>query len=318
MHFALTTRWNAGRHDRGESMIEEIVELGFRHVELGYDTRLDLVPGVKAMVQDGTIQVGSLHNFCPVPVGAPRGHPELFCLASRDERERRLAVQHTSNTIRFAPEVGARVVVTHAGNVDMTRYSEKLCRLHERGQQFSKGYEKLRMKVMTKRDRKVRRHLDQLCRSLEELMPILAEAGARLAVENLPTWEAIPTETEMEELLGRFGTDHLAYWHDTGHGQVRQNLGFIVHLRWLERLQFALAGMHLHDTAPPAYDHLMPPRGKIDFDALKPIGQSDVLRVIEPSPYATKDDIRLGHRYLQTAWQDQEQPEPPSAPEENA
>jgi hypothetical protein len=47
-----------------------------------------------------------VHNFCPVPIGAPRGHPEIWTLAARDERERESAMHHTGRTIRFAAEVG--------------------------------------------------------------------------------------------------------------------------------------------------------------------------------------------------------------------
>ena len=71
----LSTRWNAGRHLSGEAMLEEILALGLQQVELGYDLRLELVPGVKAMIASGAVKVRSVHNFCPVPIGAPRPHP---------------------------------------------------------------------------------------------------------------------------------------------------------------------------------------------------------------------------------------------------
>ena len=59
-------------------MLREIIDAGFRHVELGYDTTLDLVPGIHHMVDTGEITVNSLHNFCPVPIGAPMGHPRTL------------------------------------------------------------------------------------------------------------------------------------------------------------------------------------------------------------------------------------------------
>ena len=126
MIFAVSTHWNASRHASGETMIAEILELGFKHVELGYDLRLDLVPGVKKMVEEKAVTVLSLHNYCPVPIGAHRGHPELFTLASNDPRDRQSAIQHTEKTIRFAAEVGAKFVVTHAGNVEMDPISREL------------------------------------------------------------------------------------------------------------------------------------------------------------------------------------------------
>ena len=75
MEIALTTRWNAGRHRDGQALVEEILGLGFRRIELGYDTRADLLPGIRQMVDTRAVRVDSLHNFCPIPLGAPRGHP---------------------------------------------------------------------------------------------------------------------------------------------------------------------------------------------------------------------------------------------------
>jgi len=94
MEFALSTRWNAFRHTDGEAMIEEILRLSLDRVELGCDLRMDLVPGVLAAVRRKAVRVGSLHNFCPLPVGAPRPDPELFLPASPDARERESAVRH--------------------------------------------------------------------------------------------------------------------------------------------------------------------------------------------------------------------------------
>ena len=118
MVFGLTTRWNARRHRSGESMIEEILELGIDHVELGYDTRRDLIPGVQSMVEQGAVSVDSVHNFCPVPMTVSRGHPEIYTFADRDPRVRQQAVRHTTTTIRFAAEVGAKERAHLVGVID--------------------------------------------------------------------------------------------------------------------------------------------------------------------------------------------------------
>ena len=283
-------------------MIEEILGLGFKRVELGYDLRLELVPGVKAMVAQGAVKVDSLHNICPVPMGAARGHPEIYTLGSVDARERAQAVQSTTQTIRFAAEVGARVVVTHAGNVDMPHYSRDLFDLALAGQTYSPRFEKLKIKLMEQREKHAPRQIDLLCQGLEKLLPILQETKVQLAIENLPTWEALPTEIELESIFRRFGNQHLRYWHDLGHGQIRQNLGFINHERWLERLQPHLAGMHVHDVAPPATDHVMPPRGHIDFSRFQRFGVSDIIRVVEPSSRTPASEVAEGLAHLTKVW----------------
>lgn len=283
-------------------MIDEILALGFERVELGYDTRMDLVPGIKQRVASGAVKIDSLHNFCPVPIGAPRGHPEIFTLADPDARVRDSAIQHTGNTARFAAELGARFVVCHAGNVQMEHFSSALWDLAADGKAFSSSFDRIKMKMQFERDKRSPRQLQYLEESFRRLLPVLDETGVTLCFENLPTWESIPTEMELESLLRRLDTPRLRYWHDVGHGQIRQNMGLINQDRWLERLSPWLAGMHVHDVMPPAMDHVMPPRGQVDFSRLKHFAQKDIVRVIEPSSKTPREDIAEGFRFLREAW----------------
>ncbi len=299
---SISTRWNAGRHRSGEAMIEEILGLGLGIVELGYDLRAELIPGVKAMLASGAVRIDSVHNFCPVPVGAPRPHPELYVPASGDRREREYAVIHISKTLRFAAEMGARVVVCHSGNVDMPKYSFDLVRMAARGEQFGEAYENLKLKAQITRDKKAPRHIEYLAESLDKLIPVVKETGVNLALENLPTWEAIPSEMEAEQLMKRFRDDGIRLWWDIGHAQIRENLGFINASRWLRRLAPHIAGMHIHDVEPPGQDHLMPPCGKVDFPALSDLAQMDMVRVLEPAPDTETAQIVRAIEYLRGTW----------------
>ena len=302
MPLSLSTRWNAGRHQSGEAMLEEILALGLEIVELGYDLRAELIPGVRKMVESKAVRVDSVHNFCPVPVGAPRPHPELYTPASPDRREREFAVVHISRTLRFAAEMGAKVVICHSGNIDIPHYSFDLLRLAERGEQFGEAYEALKLKAQVARDKKASRQLVYLAESLQQLLPVVRETGVRLALENLPTWEAIPSELESEQLMRRFFPEGISLWWDVGHAQVRENLGFINASRWLRRLAPYIAGLHIHDVEPPGRDHLMPPRGKIDFPALADFAKRDMVRVLEPAPDTDAAYIADAIRHLDAAW----------------
>lgn len=301
MLFSLTTHWNAARHTTGEAMIEEILDLGFEQVELGYDLRMDLVPGVQDMVRRKAVTVVSVHNFCPVPVAAPSGHPELFTFTDLDPRVREGAVHHTKKTIRFAADIGARCVVVHAGYVQSPRLSQQLLAVIQEQGPYSRAYEKTKMRLQLTREKRAERHLKLLRRGLDQLVPLLQETGVALALENLPVWESVPTEFEMESLCREYGRP-IRYWHDIGHAQVRQNLGFINQERWLERLNPFLAGMHVHDADALASDHLMPPAGKVDFAALKRFAMMDIIRVIEPAPDAPREHILRGVEYLRGTW----------------
>ncbi len=304
MNFSLSTRWNAYRHETGEALVDEILELGFDQVELGYDLQQYHVMGVRDRIESGQVKCSSVHNYCPVPVGALRGHPELFSLSSLDDRERESAVRHTGRTIEFAAEMGAKVVVAHAGNVRTRRRTRKLIELSEGGKQNTPKYEKLKLKLLMERSKKVPPYLDQLRRSLEDLLPVLEEAGLPIALENLPSWEAIPTENELEELLTELDSPLIRYWHDMGHGQVRHNLGLISHQRWADKLAPFMAGMHVHDVKPPAGDHIMPPRGDIDFSDFRNAASHAKVWVLEPCPGTPAEHVVDGHKHLQSVWGD--------------
>ena len=302
MIFSVSTRWNKYRHRTGEELVEEILNLGVDHIELGYDLTIDLVPGVRKMVDSGAVKVASVHNFCPVPIGAPMGHPELFTFADRDHRMRENAVRYTSNTVEFAAELGATRVVMHCGNAKMTSITRKLIALWDDDLQFTDKYEKLKLRLLARRDKKVAKVLPLLYECLEQIHPLLEKTGVALCLENLPTWEAIPTETEVEALLKHFDSPRIRYWHDVGHGQIRHNLGFINHIRWFERLRPYLAGMHIHDVLRPAMDHLAPPEGDIDFNAFTPLLEPSILGVLEPNPRVTPDELRTGLDFLRKLW----------------
>lgn len=303
MDFSISTHWNAYRHASGEALIEEVLALGISAVELGYDLRLDLVEGVKKMISSGAVVVPSVHNYCPVPPGAPRGHPELYTPASPDSRTRENAVVHMTRTIQFAAEVGAKVVVAHAGNVDMSHMSRELVEWCRNGRQFTPAYENLKMKIQMTREKKAVKQLDYLRASIDRLLPELERNQVVLAFENLPTWESIPTEIEAEKLMQQYNSPWLRCWFDFGHAAIRQNIGFINMERWVERLTPWIAGAHIHDVRAPVQDHTMPPQGCIPFDIYRDFARGNIIRVLEPAPGEDADAIKQAIAFLRECWQ---------------
>ncbi len=304
MEFSISTRWNSNRHSSAKAMIDEILELGLNQVELGYTFPADFAVDIKKMVHDGQINVSSVHNYCPVPAIAGQGHPELFTFSDSDQRTRDAALIHTSNTIRFAAEVNATVVVVHCGNVEMKNLTEKLVSLCHKKQRLSNSFEKIKHSLFEQRRKKVVNQLTYLYDAIDKLIPLLAETGIRLGLENLPTWEAIPTEVECHRLIEDFGSKYLCYWHDIGHAQIRENLGFINHHRVLESMSSVLGGFHVHDVKSPATDHLLPPMGDIDFSNLARFAAMDILRVLEPSSRISGNKIKSAVDYLNRIWPD--------------
>ena len=302
MIFHLSTNWNASRHATGEALVDEILGLGFAGVELGYHLSEFQAEGVRRRVASGAIRVCSVHAYAPYPLGAPGGHPELYLLASRDEDDRVMATILLQKTLTFAAEVGARAVVVHAGRIPISPSSGELIESAEEDGVDSKRYVKLLQRNQRRRARQARKYLDALCRSLDLLLPRCAKLNLTLCLENLPSWEAVPTEDEMLELKQRYNTPQLAYWHDIGHGQVRENLKWINHRECAQRLLPHTFGLHIHDVLPPAQDHLPPPLGKLPFADFAFYGAAPILRVFEPAPGTPPAELVAGVNYLRQAW----------------
>lgn len=284
MSLSLSTRWNAYRHDSGERLIDEIIAAGFNAVEVGYDTPAPFINGIRKRIDAGRITVSSVHNFCPIPDEVTAGHPEIYELAALSPQIREEAIAATITTITTAAELGAPFVIVHAGNIKMRSLSDKLVKLIKKGKRHTKQYEQKKMKLLLRRSGKAQKHIDALLSSLQALQPVLEKENVVLAIENLPTWEALPTEAEMETLLTTLQTPHIGCWFDLGHGQIKENLGLISNLHWIKRLQPWIRGMHLHDVKNPARDHLMPPEGDIDFKRFADVLSGDHQLVLEPAP----------------------------------
>lgn len=301
VNFSLSTAWNASRHRSGEQMIAEIAACGFNRVELGYGLTLDLVSGVRKAVESANVTVGSVHAVCPVPAGVPWSAGGGFKLCDSETARRETAVRLLADTIRFAGDIGAGLVVAHAGDVDMRHGTEDLVEMFIHGQQGHPRFENSRVSLMMDREKRARPAIERLMRSLDVILPVLDASGVRMGIEILPYWESVPTEMETLDLLRHYNHPLLGYWHDIGHAQVRQNLGFIGVRLWLDRLKPWLLGMHIHDVVPPAFDHLMPPRGKVRFEDYRVVAQSCEL-VIEPNNSVSTDDIRNAREFLEKTW----------------
>ena len=54
---SLSTCWCSARHSDGYAMVEEIVSLGFKRMELSHGIRILLVPGILQALDEGLIEV---------------------------------------------------------------------------------------------------------------------------------------------------------------------------------------------------------------------------------------------------------------------
>jgi sugar phosphate isomerase/epimerase len=286
-----STCWNSGRHTDGAAMIQEILDLGFDTVELGHGIRLPLVEGILKIWEAGKVKISSLHNFCPLPPEIPRASPDCYQLSSHLDGERERAVRHSFKTIDFAKRLGAKFVVMHLGSVPIDDYTDQLVRLAETGQHLTKPFVQLKLEAVKKREANQEKPFLRMLESLRRVVDYAGERGIRLGIESRHSFEEIPNEREMLNVLSRFDPKVVGYWHDFGHVQVKHNLGFLDHFEWLQHAAPHLIGCHLHDTKWPGRDHLAPFTGDVEYDRLLPLLPKDTLFVFEMSPRRTKEEI---------------------------
>ena len=279
MKLSLSTNWCNRRIEFGEEIADKAMELGFEELELGFHTTQAQVKGFKARLDQ--IPVGSVHAFCPVPISAPQGYPELYPLASLDENDRAIARVHVKKNIEFAAEMGADAVVLHAGRVICRGFFHRwdLKRRVKRGQKLVSAFK----------------------RELEQMVPVLEKNKVTLGLENLPYLEGFPAEWEMKDLVG----DWVKPWLDTGHDFVRRIRKWNVpSLRSGEDAASPLmqpVGMHISDSQG-GDDHLPPGEGRVDFPMLKTFAENARHVVFEPNSSVTEERVKKGLSFLKGLW----------------
>jgi len=283
-------------------MLREIRELGFNRVELSHGTRISLLPGIIEAVEAGEVTVSSLHNFCPLPIGVNGAAPNLYQFSSPIPRERELAVKHTLKTIEFAQRVNAQVVVLHLGSIEMKDYTDKLLEKVQRGERETPKYDRLCAEFVEKREAKKEAFVERTTEILRRIAPEALARGIRLGAENRQGLTELPIEAEFHFLFRDVRSPALGYWHDTGHAQIKENLGFIRHAMHLESLRDQLIGFHIHDVEFPGRDHCPPGSGTIDFAALKPFVKPEHIKVFELSPSLKPDEIQRGVQHVKALW----------------
>lgn len=273
-------------------MIKEIRELGFQRTELSHGIRMTLVPGIMQALDEGLIEVSSVHNFCPLPASVNHAAPNLFQPSAKSKTELLSWERYSKQTIEFAARIGAPHIVMHSGSVQFRFRSPR--EVLENVEAVVEAREAAWYKLVGASAKRLPVVIEQY----EKLMDHAEEHDVVMGAENREDVLELPLDTEFVKMLKPFDEQpRLRYWHDTGHAELKHLLGFIDHEEHLERMASRLIGFHLHDVVE-GRDHQIPGTGSVDFQMIKRFVRPEHTLVLEPSPKLTPEEISRSREYL--------------------
>lgn len=301
---SLSTCWNSGRHSDGYEMVREIVGLGFGRIELSHGTRLTLVAGILKAVEEGLVEVSSVHNFCPLPPGILGAAPNLYEPSDPQLSEVRQWYRNTCKTIEFADQVGAKIMVAHLGSVRFPLLNP-VARARRRMKQGKlpandiAAMTRLWQHVLAKVQKRASAYWGRVKTNIVPVAEFATGNGIIVGCENREGMEELPLDASMGELFaGQDESGPLRYWHDTGHAQLKQEMGVVDHEAMLEANSRWLAGFHLHDVLD-GRDHSVPGTGTVDFSMVRRFIRPEHALVLELSPRLSVEEVLESKAYLE-------------------
>jgi sugar phosphate isomerase/epimerase len=288
-------------------MLKEMAGLGFSRVELSHGIRITLVPGILRAVEEGIVRVGSVHNFCPLPMGVLNAAPNFYQPSSPDTKERDQWLRQTRRSIDFAAQVGASVLVCHLGSVryfwlEPDRHMAAYRDAHpDAVKSGDKAYRALVAKALHKLRKRMGPYWQRTQDSVRAVLDYAAEKKVSLGLENREAFAELPVDADFPELLAGLPPPAFAgYWHDTGHAHLKESMGLISHRGQLEANASRLLGFHLHDVDSGEHDHQPIGSGSVDFAMVSEFWRPEQLFVIELSPRATVDGVLASKERVET------------------
>ena len=295
---ALSSCWCSHRHADGYEMLQEMAGLGFEWVELSHGIKIILVPGILKAVEDGVIKVASCHNFCPLPTGVMHAAPNLYMPSSLDARERDQWLRQSKRTIDFAHQVKAKKVVLHLGSTEFfwfnpARTVERYLESHAKTDLAADAdYQKVLVKSLARLRRRLPPYWENTRQGLVDLLPYAEQKGVRLGFENREKFEELPLDADHPALIELLAKPNACgYWHDTGHAQIKQDMGLLNHREHLEKNAPNAIGFHLHDVSTEGRDHQAIGTGQVDFEMVSSFWRPEHTLVIELSPRLTVEEV---------------------------
>ncbi len=292
---ALSTMWGIGQFPNFADFFQAGQKIGFTRFELNHAVDSRMLRGMNP--QDG-YQITSVHEPCPADVSTGTLKTRNWLISAPNESDRQAGVAAVKRSVDLAHDVGATVVIVHPGRVDIDAALEAgLYQLFRAGGRSTPEYAALKVQVQAARAAQAEVNLRSVCTSLGELAEYAGRLKVRLGLENRFHYYEIPLPDELETLLSLGYDEVVGYWHDVGHAQVLENLGFGTHREWLERFGSRIVGTHLHDVVG-IQDHQAAGLGAMDWDMVARALPSGALRTCEFQNDNSPDQVAAGVKWL--------------------
>jgi sugar phosphate isomerase/epimerase len=295
LEVSLSTMWAKGRFGHMAEFAAKAKEFGFTHIEANTSVSLQML----SELIETAVPISSIHSPCP-RVLSPRGIPVTnLSLTSLDESERMEAISFTKQTIDLASNVSAKAIVLHMGEVPIDlSLQDRLYKLYAESHAQTKEYSQAKEALVYQRISQVPPYLDAARKSLQELSEYSRQKGIMLGLETRFHLHEIPNMDEMAELLNEVPGNPVGYWHDVGHAEVQQQLGFSLHEEWLSRFKHRMIGIHLHEVLGIS-DHRAPGEGNMNWDMVAKYLPQGVVKVCEIGEWNAEEQMQGVVSFLQ-------------------
>ena len=292
---SLSTMWAKGKFSHMAEFVAKAKRFGFTQVEANSSVS---PRGLDELIKT-SVSISSIHSPCPAVLSS-KGIPVAnLSLSSLDEGEREEAINFAKKTIDLVSDVDAKVIILHMGEVPIDIGLEnRLRQLYNRNCNETEEYSQTREELIHQRASKVSPYLEAARRSLKELSEYNEHRGVVLGLETRFYFHEIPSIDEMNELLKEMEGRQVGYWHDVGHAEVQQRLGFASHQEWLTRFSHRMVGIHLHDVLGIS-DHRPPGSGDVDWRVVAKYLPSGVVKVCEIAEWNGEKSIQGVVGFLQ-------------------
>ena len=299
MTIALSTMYaQQTRFDSGEAFARYAAEAGYDGIEVSHSTPPEKL---REILDSDILPVTSIHQPAPhVEVDGGKSNSDLN-LASTKRSEHARALRHALRSVEWAAEAGASALVVHLGHVEgsFSGTTAELYRLfRQHGIRDNRAAE-ARAEMEQRRAEAAPSHLEAARAALEQLVEAARPHGIVIGIENRLDFHQIPLPDESRALMEGFTPDEAGHWHDTGHAEVLDRLGYLPHEAWFDELGDRLVGAHVHDVRG-VIDHRAPGTAQLDWAMVaRGLGSLDAI-TLEIDQRESDEDVRAAPAFLRS------------------